>query len=71
MEVKKNSNPAPDEGDLQKLRRIKQALNYCYAVFLRLPVGNDAEIEGTGQLDRLERTITAAFNPSGPTCAMT
>ncbi|MBN9220177.1 MAG: hypothetical protein J0I79_19705 [Mesorhizobium sp.] len=45
IEVKKTSNPAPDEGDLQKLSRIKHALNYRYAVFLRLPFRNDAEID--------------------------
>lgn len=45
LEVKKTTNPAPDDFDIMKLGHIKQKMNYDHAVFLRLPTGPDARWE--------------------------
>jgi hypothetical protein len=39
LEVKKTTNPAPDDLDIMKLEHIKQKMHYAHAVFLRLPTG--------------------------------
>ncbi|TGQ46936.1 hypothetical protein [Mesorhizobium sp. M00.F.Ca.ET.216.01.1.1] len=42
IEVKKSTNVVPDEADLRKLEKIKEQIAYRFAVFLRLPTGQDA-----------------------------
>ena len=42
IEVKKTTNPAPDDTDIAKLTQIKQQIGYRFAVFLRLPAGPTA-----------------------------
>ncbi|RWI18637.1 MAG: hypothetical protein EOQ92_23005 [Mesorhizobium sp.] len=42
IEVKKSTNVLPDEADLRKLEKIKEQIAYRFAVFLRLPAGQDA-----------------------------
>ena len=44
IEAKKTSNPAPDNRDIEKLTALKQNIGYRYAVFLRLPVGREADV---------------------------
>jgi len=44
IEVKKSTNPAPDQRDLIKLELIKQQLGYEHAVLMRLPTGNGANV---------------------------
>jgi hypothetical protein len=39
IEVKKTTNPTPDEPDLVKLTLIKEQIHYRFAAFLRLPAG--------------------------------
>ncbi|WP_026790000.1 hypothetical protein [Pleomorphomonas oryzae] len=45
IEAKKTSNPMSDLADLSKLERIKHQIGYQHAVFLRLPIGDDALAE--------------------------
>jgi hypothetical protein len=45
LEVKKTTNPAPDDMDIMKLRHIKQKMHYAHAIFLRLPTGPDFSFE--------------------------
>lgn len=42
IEVKKSTNPVPDEVDLRKLGKIKEQIGYRFAAFLRLPTGEGA-----------------------------
>ncbi|WP_406873352.1 hypothetical protein WHT83_06555 [Aminobacter sp. P9b] len=42
IEVKKSTNLVPDEADLRKLEKIKEQIAYRFAVFLRLPTGQNA-----------------------------
>ena len=44
VEVKKTSNPEPTEKDLDKLGRLKDFLEYRYALFIRLQVGAEPGI---------------------------
>lgn len=43
IEVKKTTNPVPDDADLAKLVQIKHQIGYHFAVFLRLPTGPGAD----------------------------
>lgn len=45
IEVKKSTNPIPEEADLQKLGQIKRQIAYRYALFLRLPTGPNADVK--------------------------
>ena len=46
IEVKKSTNPEPDEFDIRKLDAFVSQLNYSYALFLRLKAGsNDVGVE--------------------------
>lgn len=45
LEVKKTTNPAPDELDIKKLDHIKRKMSYAHAVFLRLPTGEKSSWE--------------------------
>ena len=42
IEIKKTTNPQPDDFDLQKLREFKCQLGYSYALFLRFRTGCEA-----------------------------
>lgn len=46
VEVKKTTNNLPDEPDLRKLEQIKHQIGYRFAVFLRLPAGQEADRDG-------------------------
>ena len=44
IEVKKSTNPIPDKYDLQKLSHLRQQIGYRFALFLRLPTGQQANV---------------------------
>lgn len=46
VEAKKTTNTTPDRSDILKLEAIKARMSYRFAVFLRLPVGEGAGVEG-------------------------
>jgi hypothetical protein len=45
VEVKKTTNNVPDDLDVAKLKLIKDQIRYDFAVFIRLPTGENAKLE--------------------------
>lgn len=46
IEVKKTTNPYHDEGDLAKLDKLCWQVGYRHGLFLRLPAGKGAAVDG-------------------------